>query len=110
VDDLLDREPVDEDVVHRALDRVRVQALAHRQVALRIEVDGKHLVALLGERDREIQRRGRLRHAAFLVGERDDPAHSGSFRGCAVRALDVLYGRHLPGRPSAQASRVLLVP
>jgi len=60
-----------------------------------IEVDRKDLVPLLGERDGEIQRRRRLRYAAFLVGERDDPGHTGSFRGRpVVRALNVLYGRH----------------
>src|SRR5580765_734281 len=108
VEDLLEREPVDEHVVHRALDRVRVQALAHRQVALRIEIERKHLVPRLGERDGEIQRRRRLRYATFLVGERDDPGHTGSFRGRPViRALNVLYGRHR-AVPSAQASRVLL--
>ena len=53
------------------LDRVRVQALRHGQVALRVQVDQQHLVALLGERDAEVQRRRRLRDAALLVRERD---------------------------------------
>ena len=38
---------VDEDVEHRALDRVRVHALAHRQVALGIEVDQEDAVPQL---------------------------------------------------------------
>ena len=81
VDDLLDRQLVHEDVVHRALDRVRVQPLAHRQVALRVEIDDENLVPLLGERDCQVQRRSRLRNATLLVGESDDPAQWRSFRG-----------------------------
>ena len=67
----VDRHAVDEHVEHRALDRVRVQALRHRQVALRVEVDEQHLEALLRERDAEVQRGRRLRDAALLVRERD---------------------------------------
>ena len=71
LDHLLDRQPVDEHVEHRLLDRVRVQPLRHRQVALRVEVDQQHAVAPLGERDAEVQRRRRLRDAALLVREGD---------------------------------------
>ena len=39
LDHFLDRQAVHEHVEHRALDRVRVQALTHRQVPLRVEVD-----------------------------------------------------------------------
>ena len=80
VDHLVDREAVDEDVEHRALDRVRVHALAHGQVALRIEVDREHVEALLLECDGEIERRRRLRDAALLVGERDDLTQLDSLR------------------------------
>src|SRR5207253_11149043 len=80
-DDLRDRKPVDEHVEHRALDLVRVPALAHRQVALRIEIDQEHAVALLGEGDAEVQRRGRLGDPALLVRERAD---SGQFRTFTV--------------------------
>ena len=44
-DDLRDRQPVDEDVEHRAVDLVGVPALRHRQVALRVEVDREDLHA-----------------------------------------------------------------
>jgi hypothetical protein len=72
-DDLLDRKLVDEHVEHRALDLVRVPPLAHRQIPLRVEVDDEHGVALLFESDSEVQRGRRFRHAALLVGERNDP-------------------------------------
>ena len=61
-----------EHVVHRHLERVGVDALAHRQVALRVEVDAQHAVAPLDERGGEVQRRRGLRDAALLVGEGDD--------------------------------------
>ena len=69
--DLLERDVMDEDVEDRLLDLVGIDALAHRQVALRVEVDAEDVVARLGERDREVQRRRRLRDAALLVRERD---------------------------------------
>ena len=63
---------MDEHVVHRLLDRVGVDALRHRQVALRVHVDAQDAVALLDEGRRQVERGGRLRHAALLVGEGDD--------------------------------------
>ena len=80
-----------EHVVHRRLDRVGVDALRHRQVALRVHVDAQHAVALLGERDGEVQRRRRLGDAALLVGEGDDlglaamSSHGSSFGGARAR-------------------------
>ena len=71
-DHLADRQVVHEHVVHRRLDGVRVDALRHRQVALRVHVDAEHAVALLGEGRGEVQRGGGLRDAALLVGEGDD--------------------------------------
>src|SRR5262249_48792057 len=57
------------------------EALAHRQVALRVQVDEEDLQALLGERDAEVERGRRLRDAALLVRERDHTAHRGAFGG-----------------------------
>jgi len=71
LDHLVDRHPMNEHVEHRPLDRVRVQALRHRQVPLRVQVDEQHLEALLRERDAEVQRGGRLRNAALLVRQCD---------------------------------------
>src|SRR4051812_23373973 len=71
-DDLADRRLVHEHVVHRQLERVGVDALRHRQVALGVHVHAQDTVARFGERDRQVQRRRRLRHAALLVGECDD--------------------------------------
>ena len=79
MDHLGDRNPVHEHVEHRALDRVRIQALAHGQVALWIEVDQEYLQALFCERDTEIQRRRGLRHSTLLVGKGDHAPHGRSF-------------------------------
>ena len=69
LDDLLDRHPLDEHVVEALLDGVGVDPLAHRQVALRIEVDGEDAVTGLREGDGQVQGRRRLRDAALLVRE-----------------------------------------
>ena len=69
LDHVGDRDSVDEDVEHRALDRVGVHPLAHREVALRIEVDDEHALPRLVQRDAEVERRRRLRDAALLVRE-----------------------------------------
>ncbi len=71
-DHLADRDLVHEHVVHRLLERVGVDALGHREVALRVHVDAQHAVTLLRERDGEVERRRRLGDAALLIGERDD--------------------------------------
>ena len=85
VDHLLDRQLVDEDVVHRAVDLVGVQALAHRQVALRVQVDAEDSHPLLFQGDGQVQGGRRLRHAALLVGECDHPYQGRSFRGFRPR-------------------------
>src|SRR3954453_6080206 len=71
-DHLTDGGLVHEDVVHRLLERVRVDPLRHRQIALGIHVDAQDPVALPREGGRQVQRRSGLGHAALLVGERDD--------------------------------------
>src|SRR5256714_2561103 len=71
-DHLADRDAVHEHVVHRFLQRVRVDALGHGEVALRVHVHAQHTVPLLRECRGEVQRRCRLGHAALLVGECDD--------------------------------------
>ena len=81
LDDVGDRDAMDEDVEHRALDRVGVHPLAHREVSLRVEVDHEDAVALLAQRDAEVQRRRRLRDAAFLVCQGDDVRHQRAFGG-----------------------------
>ena len=69
-----------EHVVHRLLERVGVDALRHRQVALRVHVDAQHAMPLLGEGDGEVERRRRLGDAALLVGEGDDLGLAGHGR------------------------------
>src|SRR3712207_9588801 len=46
--------------------------LAHREIALWIEVHAESAVAALDERRGQIQRRRRLRNPALLIRERDD--------------------------------------
>ncbi len=89
---------MDEDVEHRALDRVRVEALAHREVALRIEVDEQDAVAHLAERHAEVQRRRRLRDAALLVRERDHARRGARLSGRVLRGLGRRRDRGLIGR------------
>src|SRR3954451_13119794 len=84
MDDLLDRQAVDQHVEDRALHRVGIQALAHRQVPLRIQVDEQHLQPVLRERDAEVQGRRRLHDAALLVGERDHARHRRLFGGLSA--------------------------
>ena len=62
---------VDEDVVHRQVQGVRIDALRHRQVALGVHVDAQDPVSRLGERGGQVQGRRRLGDAALLVRERD---------------------------------------
>ena len=70
-DHVADRMMVHEHVVHRLLDRVGVDALAHGEIALRVHVDRQHPVPRLGECDGEVERGRRLGDAALLVGEGD---------------------------------------
>jgi len=89
-DYLGDRQVVDEHVVHALLDLVRVDALAHGQVALRVEVDAEHAVAQLRQCHRQVEGRGRLGDAALLVGEADDVGEVGLRLGLHFRRLAVL--------------------
>ena len=85
LDHLFDRQLVDEDVVHRPVDLVGVEALAHRQVALRVQVDAEDAQPLLFEGDGQVEGGRRLRHPALLVGECDHPCQGRSFRGFRPR-------------------------
>ena len=103
LDDVGDRDAMDEHVEHRALDRVGVHALAHGQVALGIEVDDEDAAPLFVERHAEVERRRRLRDAALLVRERDDLRHQrasrlGGRRRCWSGRRDGLQTRRLIDR------------
>ena len=67
---------VDEKVVHRALEFVRMP-VAHvdGQVTLRVEVNSQHLPAGLCEGSGKIYRSGCLADTAFLIGNRDHARH-----------------------------------
>src|SRR4051794_25932459 len=71
-DHLADRELMHEHVVHRLLDRVGIDALRHREVALRVEVRAEHAMTLLGQGYSKVERGRRLRDAALLVRKCDD--------------------------------------
>ena len=91
-DHLADRDPVDEHVEHAAVDLVRVDALAHGQVALRVHVHGEDAVAGLLEGHGEVERGGRLGDAALLVREGDH------LRGALVLGLLGLLRLGVSGR------------
>ncbi len=88
-----------EHVEHRQVERVGVDPLRHGQVALWVHVDAQHAVALLGERRREVERRGRLGDAALLVGEGDDLGLAGH-----VGAPITVGGTHRPIAVRARAA------
>ena len=71
------RAAVGEDVGHRALDGVEVDAEAGREIRLRVHVDAEDAIALLRERAGEVDRRRRLADAALLVRDRDHVRHRG---------------------------------
>jgi hypothetical protein len=107
-DDLTDRDLVDEDVVHRRLQRVRIDPLGHREVALWIHVDAEHTVPLLDERRGQVERRRRLGDAALLVGEGDDLGRTHASLQTVGIARTALYShalrRFLQSPPQAVAS------
>ena len=67
--------------------RVGIDPLRHRQVALRVHVAAEHAVALLGKGHGEVERGRGLGDAALLVGERD---HLGGGRQRGSDALGEL--------------------
>ncbi len=71
-DHLPDRDSMHEDVVHRLLERVGIDPLRHREVALRVHVHAEDAMALLRERGREVERRRGLGDAALLICKGDD--------------------------------------
>jgi hypothetical protein len=71
------RATVREDIRHRAFDDVEIDPEPRRQVRLGIHIDAEDPQALFREGAREIDRRGRLAHAALLVGDRDHIGHLG---------------------------------
>ena len=53
----------------------RPSAQAGGCIALRIEIDQQSAAAGLGQSDRQIDGRGGLADAAFLIGDAEDAAH-----------------------------------
>ncbi|OEI67226.1 Uncharacterized protein Cus16_3127 [Curtobacterium sp. ER1/6] len=87
-----------EQVVDRG-DVVRADAEAGGQGALRVEVDGEDLAAVLGQRGAEVDRRRGLADAALLVAERDDASRT--------VAVEFLGHGELPHGPTGGADRGL---
>src|SRR5439155_19364584 len=99
-DDLTDVEVVHEHVEHRALERLRIDPLRHRQVALRVHIHAQHAVTLLAERRGEVECGGRLGDPALLVGEGDDLEAHGPTTFGGAPAIPPGYGcgaRHEAG-------------
>src|ERR1700722_13332593 len=63
-------------VVDGRVQLVRLDAEAHRQGALRIEVHEQHLATLLRQRGAEVDRRGGLADAALLIADGGDPGRT----------------------------------
>ncbi len=101
-----------EDVVHRELEVLGVDAQRERQAGLGVEVDEQHPLPLLGERRPEGGHGRRLGDAALLVGDGEDRGHRGPL--CTARLpigrshLDA--GPHVGPEPRpVRAARVLPV-
>ena len=67
-------------VVHRQLERVRVEPERERQAGLRVEVHQQHPLPQLGQGGAERGHRGGLGDAALLVGDGERDRHGGPFR------------------------------
>ena len=76
-DDLVDRRAPDEDIGHRHLDRVEVDAQAGGEIRLRIHVDAQDTQSVLGQGAGQVDRRRGLADPALLIGDRDDIRHRG---------------------------------
>ena len=74
LDDVLDRVAMHQHVEDRLGQRLDVDAEAHRQVRLRVQVDEQDLVAELGERRTQVHGARRLGDAALLVRQADHAA------------------------------------
>ena len=75
VDDVLDGRAMHEDVVHALVEPLRVDPLAHGEVALGVHVDGEHAQVVLAQRSAEIHGGCGLGYAALLIREGDDMRH-----------------------------------
>ena len=109
------RATVGEDVGHRSLDGVEVDAEARGEIRLRVHVDAEDAEALFLERAGEVDRRRRLADAALLVRDRDHVRHRGitskSIAGVATvptrrrRGVTVMLPAAVGGRPSRLSTR-----
>ena len=89
---------IDQQIVGRMLDLLAVDTQVQRQMSLRIEVDKADAPAGLGDSSAEIDRRGRLAHAPFLVHYGD--AAKGMFGcACGVGHSDQYIDRPIRSRP-----------
>ena len=93
LDAVLDGHVVQQHVVHRGVELPDVQAEAGAGVALGIEVDDEDPQAPFGQAGAQVDRGGRLAHAALLVGHGDDPRIPGLGQGDRQVGL-VLLGSH----------------
>jgi len=73
LDAILERNVVEENVVHRGLQRPGVDAQTGAGIPLRIEIDDEGAITEIGQAGTQVDGGGRLAHAALLVGHRDDP-------------------------------------
>jgi hypothetical protein len=76
------RAAIGQDVRHRALNRIEIDAESGGQVGLRVHVHAENSKSLFFERTGEIDRRRRLANSALLIGDRDHVGHRASPRNC----------------------------
>ena len=67
-----------QDLIDGCRQRTLVHARTCGRIALRIEIDQQHAALHRRQARREVDRRGRLADATFLVGDRDDARHATS--------------------------------
>lgn len=75
LDNLFERHPLDQHVIHAFGQEVRVDALTHGEVALRVHIDGQHPLAHLPEGNADIQGRGRFGDPTLLIGKGENDCH-----------------------------------
>ena len=98
---VLDREVVEDHVVHRAVQVPDVDAEAGAGVALRVEVDDEHPVAEVGQAGPEVHGRGGLADAALLVGDGQDPGERPGERRAPSSASSGSAASSAPAAPRA---------
>jgi hypothetical protein len=98
-----DFDPVDQHVVHRIADAVGVQTETHREIALRVHVDGQHSMTHLFESHAKTEGGRGLCHAALLISEGHDLGQAISLRQISLLQSVLIAFRRLCRKSSLSA-------